>query len=487
MNRMNTNPYTGKPYTQAEMDASAAANAREQAATAYNTANTRTYQTMNGPMTSSIFGGTYGAQNRALWDSNYDAAQRAKAYETDPSNPNNQAEAAKKEMFDLSQGGIDRLKNDSTDTMIRDYLKNQMSNQVLDPANKPFANGAPQYTASQAQAQNWAAAQTGRADQIGGGGPWDSTSRAAYMTDATDRAASGEAARNQMIRDAILQSGGNASDPSLAASMAESLSQRNDATARAGNQLNMRATSDNFNAQRQADLANQGANMATNQYNASNRQQAGANNAALAQQTQFANQGANNQAGMFNVGNQMQAQQQNFNAGNQALMYNNQNQNQANSQLAGYNNQRLGMLAGAENNKIGLLGQQRFEVPGGGQPSGGFMPSFQQYQQQPQRPAAQTYQSTYQNPSTAGGLTGSVWAGSGRPSTGSGMTTSSFGPTQVGNPYGAGASVGTSQPAVGQAPVQGVPNLLARPPAQFNTLAPQVKKPQQPNDYGMGW
>jgi len=319
------------------------------------------------------------------------------------------------------------------------------------------------------------------------------------MTDATDRAAAGESARNQMIRDAILQSGGNASDPSLAASMAESLSQRNDASSRAANQLNMRATSDNFNAQRQSDLANQGAKMNQMQFNASNQQQANASNANMQQQmnmvnlaaqnqanqfgagsaNQFAlanagarnkaaqygaeaanrqgmaNQGAQNQAaqfgasatnnaasqnmnaqnqaGMFNANNQMQAQLQNFNAGNQALMY---------------NNNRQQMLSAAENNKIGLLGQQRFTT--NSLPQQQFFPSFQQFSQQAQ-PQQQTYsQPSYQSTPAPSGPTGSVWAGSGKPSVGSGYTTSNFGPTTVGNPWGPGASVGTNQPAVSQ-------------------------------------
>lgn len=404
----------------------------------------------------------------------------------------------------LSTAGINRLKNDSTDTMLRDYMRQQMSAQTLDPTGKPFANGAPQYTAqgytpATAQAQTWKAAQMGAAPQIGGGGPWDATSKAAYMTDATDRAASGESARNQMIRDALLQSGGNASDPALAGAYAESMSQRNSATAQAGNQLNMRATSDNFGAQRQADLANQGANMSQMQFNAGNQQQANSNNAALAQQTQYANQGARNQAsqfgasaqnqaGMFNTGNNMQASLANFNAGTQAQMYNQGQQTQAAGQLAGYNNQRENMLQNAEGNRIGLIGQNRYQTQapqqGGG---GGFMPSFQQFNQQAPRPQQQN--AGMQNPSTAGGLTGSVWAGSGRPSVGSGMTTNQFGPTQVGNPFGPGYSAsGTS--SINRAPVQGVPNLLARPPAAPDRtgfqVAPQIKKPL-PNNYNSPW
>ena len=420
------------------------------------------------------------------------------------------ADRAREEMMGLAQGGIDRLQNDSTDTMIRDYLQQQMGGQTLDPSKTPFGSGAPQYSAQNmtgtgydpttGSASSWEAASAGDAPLIGGGGPWDATSRAAYMTDATDRAAGGEAARNQMIRDAILQSGGNASDPSLAASMAESMSQRNAATASAGNQLNMRATSDNFNAQRQADLANQGAQMNMGQFNAANRQQANASNAALQQQMGMANMGAQNQAsqfganatnqanasnqqaqnqaGMFNTGNNMNATMANFNAGNQALQYNQQQQSQAANQLGAYNNNRLGMLGNAEGNKINLLGQQRFEVPGGGgQPMMG-MPSFQQFSTQAtQRPV--NTGGSMQNPSIAGGLTGSVWAGSGRPSTGSGMTTSSFGPTMTG-PRPTSPMVGQAQP---QQPVVGVPPMLARPPSG---LAPQTMRPQS-NNYPPTW
>lgn len=396
------------------------------------------------------------------------------------------------QMFGLAQGGIDRLNNDSTDTMLRDYMRQQMGAQTLDPTGKPFANGAPQYNAqgyspAQAQAQSWQAAQMGAAPQIGGGGPWDATSKAAYMTDATDRAASGESARNQMIRDAMLQSGGNASDPALAGAMAESMSQRNSATAQAGNQLNMRATSDNFNAQRQADLANQGANMSQMQFNAGNQQQANSNNAALAQQTQYANQGANNQAnqfgaaannqaGMFNTGNNMQASLANFNAGTQAQMYNHGQQTQAAGQLAGYNNQRQGMLSGAEGNMINLLGQERFQTQNpqqGGGGGGGFMPSFQQFNQQ-QRPQQQN--AGYQNPSIAGGLTGSVWAGSGRPSVGSGMTTNNFGPNMTGSP--------PKSPMVGNVgvPYSGTGTTYNPFPRPTGGLAPQIIKPVNPQE-----
>lgn len=458
----NTNPYTGQPYTAADLAQSAADNARAQAFTQATGANQRTIQTMNGPMTSGLYdpSNPYYNQNKAQWDAQYTNQLAAKNDPNSPANAQADAAAAKKEMFDLSQGGIDRLKGDSTDAMIRDYLQNQMSSQTLDPNTTPFANGAPQHTAALGTAAQMAAA-----PQIGGGGPWDSTSRAAYMTDASDRAAGGEAARNQMIRDAILQSGGNASDPSLAASMAESMSQRNNATAQAGNQLNMRATSDNFNAQRQADLANQAATMSQNQ-----------TNAGLQQQTGLANQGAQNQAGMFNTQNTMQAGLANFNAGNNARMFNQGQQTQATNQLAGYNNQRLNMLQNAEGNKINLLGQQRFSTPGQPAQMGG-MPNFQQFQAQA-RPQAPQQNAGYQNPSITGGLTGSVWAGSGRPSVGSGTTTSSFGPTTTGP--------ATQSPMVGNvgAPYSGqgtTYNPFPRPPP----LAPQIMQQYNPanSDY----
>lgn len=360
-----------------------------------------------------------------------------------------QAEATRKQMLDLGQGGIDRLKGDTTDQMVQNYLKGQMGQQTLDPSNTPFGGNVPQYNAEgytaqnytaqgydpvTGQAQSWNAAQMGDAPMIGGDVPWNAQTRGAYTTEAADAAAGGEAARNQLIRDAILQSGGNASDPSLAGAYAESLSQRNNAVAKARNSLNQRANLENFQATRQADLANQGAKMSQEQFNAANRQQANASNASMAQQMGLANMGAQNQAaqygasaqnqagmfnannqnqaaqygasarnqaGMFNVGNQMQGTMADFNAGNQARMYNQQQQMGAAGALGNYNNTRQNMLTNAEQNQIGLLGQQRFDV---GQPqqqrSGGF-PSFQQFSQQGLRSNV-TYAPGYFSPMTSG-------------------------------------------------------------------------------------
>ena len=429
-----------------------------------------------------------------------------------------QADAARRQMLALGQGGIDRLSNDSTDKMIRQYLQNQMGAQTLDPNSTPFGGKVPEYsvqgysaagyTPTTGSAQSWQAAQMDAPQQIAGGGPWNDESRRAYMNDATSAAVAGESARNQLIRDAILQSGGNASDPSLAAAYAESLTQRNDAQAKARNQINMRATAENFGAQRQADLANQQANMAQSQFNSSNQQQANSSNAALAQQMGLANMGAQNQAGMFNAQNQTQANQylagaqnqagmfntQNqmqgrladYNAGNQSRIYNQQQQYGAANQLAGYNNQRQGMLSGAEQNQINLLGQQRFSVPQAQQPQQPQMafPSFQQFQSQPARSNV-TYAPGYNQPMIQNrmGFAPSQTYGSGQTGatrgTGVQTTTSSFGPTQIGNPWGPGASVGTMQPAVNRYQTPGI-NPMGN--------LPQVPGIKQPINYtAMGY
>lgn len=418
----------------------------------------------------------------------------------DPNNPQNQAaeakkqaEATRKQMLDLGQGGIDRLKGDTTDQMIQNYLKGQIGQQTLDPNNTPFGGNVPQYNAegyqastydpTTGQAQSWNAAQMGNAPLIGGGGPWNAQSRAAYMTDATDAAAAGENARNQLIRDQLIQAGGNASDPSLTAAYAESLGQRNDATSKARNQLNMRATRENFEAQRQADLANQSAQMRQDQYNAGNRQQANASNASMAQQMAMANMGAQNQAGMFNannqnaaaqygasarnqagmfnVGNQMQGRMADFNAGNQARMYNQQQQMGAAGMLGNYNNTRQNMMTNAEQNQINLLGQQRFDVgqPQQAQQYGGF-PSFMQYSQQAPRSSV-TYAPGYFSP-----MTGSF----------GNQSTRSYGYTAHPGIFTSGDYYRRSSGSTNNNQ-----SLVAQPREQQSKLAPQIYQPTNPN------
>ncbi len=160
-------------------------------------------------------------------------------------------------------------------------------------------------------------------------------------------------------------------------------------------------------------------------------------------------------------GNQMTAQNANFQAGQQSQMYNQGQRTQAAGQLGSYNNQRQGMLSDAEGRQIGVLGQQVFRGPETGLPAmQQQQPNFQQWSQaapvqQPQASSGfQQWSQTQPQQPANNGLTGSVWAGSGRPSVGSGFTTSTFGPTQVGNPWGAGASVGTDQPAVNRGSIQ---------------------------------
>ncbi len=420
-----------------------------------------------------------------------------------------QADATRKEMLGLGQGGIDRLKGDSTDAMVRNYLQGQMGAQALDPNATPFGGNTPTFNAqgydakgydpTSAGAASWQAAQMGAAPQIGGGLPWDAATKGAYMTEATDAAAAGEGARNQLIRDAILQSGGNASDPSLAGAYAESLGQRNNASAQARNQLNMRANIENFGAQRQADLANQGANMSQAQFNAANQQQANSSNAGMQQQANMfnasnANQaaqfgagaqnqaaqfsaGAQNQAGMFNTQNQMAGRQADFNAGNQARMYNQQQQTGAAGQLAGYNNQRNQMLSGAEQSQINLLGQQRFAT---NQPAQQF-PSFQQFQSQPSGQSGVSYAPGYfQNMTPQGGGSRVTSVGGGGTGafrgTTSGTTTKSFAPTQTGTPTWQQASQYVK-------PAQAQRNPFAAPTSQLPQL-PGVKQPLNPTSMG---
>lgn len=478
------------------------------------------------------------------------------------------ADAARQQMLGLGQQGIDQLKGDSTDAMIRNYLQGQTQQQTLDPNAKVFGNGVPQYNAQgynaqgyQSQgydaktgsaagydpttgtAQSWQAAQMGDPALIGGDLPWNAASKGAYMTDATDSAAGGESARNQMIRDAILQSGGNASDPALAGAYAESLSQRNDATSKAQNQLNMRVTSDNFNAQRQADLANQSAKMQQSQYNASNQQQANSSNANLAQQMGMANLSSQNQAGMFNagnqqqmtmanmgaqnqagqfnasaanqagqfnaanqtqanqfgaaaknqaaqfnVGNQMQGTMADFNAGRQAQQYNQQAQSGAANQLGSYNNQRQNMLQGAQQNQINLLGQQRFSTGQPTQPQQQF-PSFQQFQSFGTS-GGNNYAPGYGKPMTGsmGSQNVSTFGGTG---SNGGFTTSSFGPTGTGTPIYQQASQYVNASGYPAAPkpqgltfAQQKPGTLPLTPGYKPTpgLAPQIMKPINPYD-----
>lgn len=366
------------------------------------------------------------------------------------------AKAAQQKIIGTAQGGIDRLKDDPTDKMFREYLQSQMGAQVLDPNGKPFENGAPQYTAQTMQAQQGQAASYSpermEAQKVNYKDPFDQQTIGAMVNEQAAGAGAAESARNQLMRDAVLANGGNAFDPSLRAAQSESMAQRQTAVANARNQINMVANRENTATQNAA--ATQNANygqqagqfnaMAGNQagqFNAANQQQASFSNAQLGQQAGMFNAGAQNQAGMFNANNQMQAQNANFQAGNQARMYNQGVQSGAASQLGQYNNQRQGMTSDAEGRLIGVLGQQVFRGPETQMNMPQMqLPNFQQYNQRPQTQPQTGYRpqtgpvGTYQNPSIQAGSTSSVWAGSGRPSVGSGTTTSSFGPTGTGTP-----------------------------------------------------
>lgn len=386
-----------------------------------------------------------------------------------------QATQARDRILGTAQGGIDRLQNDPTDQMLRQYLQRQMGTQVLDPNARPFEDGAPQYTAQGYEAQG-ITGQQGQAftynpermsaQQVNYRDPFDSQTIQAMVNEQAAGAGAAESARNQLIRDAVLASGGNAFDPSLAAAQAESLSERNRAVANARNQINMVANRENAATQNAASLANaqfgqqagQFNAMAGNQagqFNAGAQQQASFNNAQLGQQAGMFNAGAQNQAaqfgaaaqnqaGMFNIGNQMQAQNANFNAGNQARVYNQGVQSQAAGQLGSYNNQRQGMMSDAEGRLINVVGQQVFRGPESQiQQPQVQLPSFQQWSAAPQSNI--TYapgyfgsaipqtaaRGTYANPSG----TSSVWAGSGQASKGSGTTTNNFQTGYTGTPW----------------------------------------------------
>ncbi len=496
-----------------------------------------------------------------------------------------QAEAARDKIMGTAQGGIDRLKNDPTDQMLRQYLQTQMGAQVLDPNAKPFAEGAPQYTAQGMQAQG-VDAQRGQAftynpttagaaqtqaftynptqSQVGQmeaatvdyQDPFNAQTVQAMVNEQASGAGAAESARNQLIRDAVLANGGNAFDPSLAASQAESMSQRNRAVANARNQINIVANRENaatrnaaqmanagfkqqagqfnvgsanqnnqfnaglmnqagqFNAgaqqnaasqnagfQQQANLYNAGAQNQAGQFNAGNQQNASFQNAGMAQQAGMFNAGAQNQAsafnagaqnqaGMFNVGNQMQAGLANFNAGTQAQMYNQGQRMGAAQGLGSYNNQRQGMIYDAEGRLINVLGNQVFRSPETQMNMGQVqLPNFGQYQQQqPTQPTRRPMGNvgTYQNPSIQAGSTSSVWAGSGKPSQGSGTTTSSFGPTGTGTPAYQQASNYVTKPSssgnIGAFGWGAFQQAMPKIPAQQG-LAPQTKKPLNFNDF----
>jgi len=441
-----------------------------------------------------------------------------------------QAEAARDKIMGTAQGSIDRLKNDPTDQMIRQYLQQQMGAKVLDPNAKPFENGAPQYTAQGMQAQG-VDAQKGQAftydptqaqatgmdaARVNYRDPFDQTTIQAMVNEQSAGAGAAESARNQLIRDAMLANGGNAFDPSLAGAQAESLSERNRAVANARNQINMVANRENAAAQNAGQLANAGfqqqagqfnagaqnsmaqfnagAQNQAGQFNAGNQQNASFQNAGMAQQAGMFNAGAQNQAsafnagaqnqaGMFNVGNQMQAGLANFNAGTQAQMYNQGQRMGAAQGLGSYNNQRQNMLYDAEGRLINVVGNQTFRGPETQMNMGQIqLPSFGQYQQQTARPAQPQYGTvgTYQNPSIQAGSTSSVWAGSGKPSQGTGTTTSSFGPTGTGTPAYQQASSYVTKPAntggIGAFGWNAFQQALPKVPAQ-PTLAPQIKQP----------
>lgn len=455
------------------------------------------------------------------------------------------AEANQKQITGTAQGGIDRLKGDQTDQMFRDYLQKQMGAQPLDPNATPFKDGAPQYnaqgmTAQQGQASTYDPTNTKafnydpnsvgsanmQAQSVNYQDPFDEATIGAMVNEQAGAAGAAESARNQLMRDSILANGGNAFDPSLQASQAESMGERNRAVASARNQINMVANRENAATRNAASMANAGfgqqaaqtnagfqqqANMANQnaqnqagqfnanasqsaagqnaqfanqagQFNANAIQSAGFQNAQLGQQAGQFNANAQNQAGQFNVGNQMNATNANFGAQRQAQQFNQGVQSQAAGQLGTYNNQRQGMISDAEGRLINVLGQQVFRGPEAStaQPSIQY-PSFQQYstqtqQARPQQQPSRGFVGTYQNPSIQAGLTSPVWAGSGKPSVSSGYTTSSFGPGQIGNPYGAGAMVGTGQPAVNKPAASG---FVQKP---GSGLAPQFKKPVGPYD-----
>lgn len=369
-----------------------------------------------------------------------------------------EAEAARKKILGTAQGGIDRLNSDPTDKLFRDYLQGQMGAQVLDPNAKPFEGGAPQYSAQTMQAQQGQAAaynpERMTAQTVNFRDPFDQQTIGAMVNEQAAGAGAAESARNQLMRDAVLASGGNAFDPSLRAAQAESMAQRQSAVASARNQINMvanrenaatqnAAAAQNANYGQQAGQFNAMAGNQAGQFNAANQQQASFNNAQMAQQAGQFNAGAQNQAGMFNVGNQMQAQNANFNAGQQSRMYNQGVQSGAAGQLGQYNNQRQGMLSDAEGRLIDVTGRQVFRGPetqmrlpnfqqfsGGG---GGNMTSGVTY-------APGYFGSAIQSGGTRAGYgnpsgTAPVWAGSGRTPQGSGTTTTSFQNGYTGTPF----------------------------------------------------
>lgn len=384
-----------------------------------------------------------------------------------------EAEAARDKILGTAQGGIDRLTNDPTDKLFREYLQSQMGAQVLDPNAKPFENGAPQYSAQTMQAQQGQAfgydPERMTAQTVTYKDPFDAQTVGAMVNEQAAGAGAAESARNQLMRDAVLANGGNAFDPSLRAAQSESMAQRQTAIANARNQINMvanrentatqnAAATQNANYGQQAGQFNAVAGNQAGQFNAANQQSASFNNAQLGQQANQFNAGSQNQAGMFNANNQMTAQNANFQAGNQARMYNQGVQSGAAGQLGQYNNQRQGMTSDAEGRLINVLGQQVFRGPETQMNMPQMqLPNFQQYSA-PRQPAQQSYTpqqgavGTYQNPSIQAGSTSSVWAGSGKQSQGSGTTTKNFGPTGTGTPIHQQASqyvkpAQTQQPA----------------------------------------
>jgi hypothetical protein len=442
-------------------------------------------------------------------------AQQSSA--NDPNSPSNMLAANRAGYRQDAQNQINNYTNDPTTQMIQQYLQGQMGGQVLDPNHLPFQNGAPQYAAQNANAAQYQGgtmqaaqydpsmmgaagynAATMQGASVDGGTPYNDTVINAMMTGQGDIAAGSEAAANQMLMDSMLSNGGNASDPSLRAAMQENLTNRNNQLSQARLGIDQTANIANFNANRQRDLANQAASMQTQannmsslnqagqfnagnlqqsmganqgaanqagQFNAANRQQAaGTNlqsqnqanqfNAGAVQQVNLANQAAQNQGGMFNVGNQIGADTANFNAWQNAQTTNRANQNAAANNLSQANNQRLSGLTGAYLNQQNMYMNEGIPQPNaapqpmfGGGWSGGAtqapsfsLPSFGQYQQ---------------SQSQGNGLNGSVWAGSGRPSVGSGMTTSSFGPQWTGatNPF-LGATQDSNTPIVQQPSAQ---------------------------------
>lgn len=457
------------------------------------------------------------------------------------------AEAARNKILGTAQGGIDRLQNDPTDQMLRQYLQQQMGGAVLDANGKPFQDGAPQYTAQGIQGQqgqgftydpaSMAAARTQantydptlanvqgmNASSVNYQDPFDAGTIQAMVNEQATGAGAAESARNQLMRDAVLANGGNAFDPSLRAAQAESMAERNRTVANARNQINTVANRENaatrnagqlanagfqqqasqfntgaqnqnaqynaglqnqagqFNASAQQNAANQnaafqqGANQfnagslnQAGQFNAGNQQNASFQNAQLGQNAQQFNAGAQNQAGMFNVGNQMQAGQANFNAQQQAQMYNQGQRTGAAQQMGSYNNQRQGMLSDAEGRLINVVGQQVFRGPE--TQAQMPLPSFQQWSGG-NATSGVTYAPGYNQPMGASFGNSATRKPVPAGNSGSGFTTSSFGPYQVGNPYGAGASVGTTKPAVNKTPIQ-------QP-----GLAPQIKKPMDPGSF----